>query len=368
MSQRTKIGYLGLAVSLALAVLAASLTWAAKPPPAPPPPLTNPALVYVEMQSNVYLGHYQGSICLMTADGSATRQLVRLSGGYVHRPTWSHDGSQIAFLHQPNTKKPWMDLYTVAPDGSGLQKVRSFSGAGFHRPNPFFGLSWTPDDTKIAYTCGECGQVAILDLLSGEIGHLPLLYPGEAGQSGLDFGPDLDPGKPGFQGLVAYGSGYWWTPQIAVVAVEITNDGTGALHINADEPVILEWQPMEGGGPVNQRGVAWSPDGRSLAYSQHNGRFIMLVDVDASSGVPVFGPPRVLWMRGSDSGTYAEYECQAAQKPAWSPDGQYVAFVSNIEVARIRTDGTGLTWLSSLQDKQWAVDPHWNPAWVNDLP
>jgi TolB protein len=102
-------------------------------------------------------------IFVMDADGSNVRQLTQLepsSGTEDHKPTWSPDGSRIAFLRVNNTKPPEnaSAIYTVGADGSNLQLVRRmprrWPGAG--------APDWSPDGKRLLFSTfcffGPCGQ------------------------------------------------------------------------------------------------------------------------------------------------------------------------------------------------------------------
>jgi len=102
-------------------------------------------------------------IFVMDADGSNVRQLTQLepnSGAEDDQPSWSPDGSRIAFMRSNNTKEP-VDasaIYTVGSDGSDLRLVRrmprKWPGAG--EPD------WSPDGKRLLFSTfcafGGCGQ------------------------------------------------------------------------------------------------------------------------------------------------------------------------------------------------------------------
>ncbi|MGI8478343.1 MAG: hypothetical protein ACR2M2_00535 [Gaiellaceae bacterium] len=90
-------------------------------------------------------------------------------------PTWSPDGSEIAFTRatpSAGSENPRAALYAVAPDGFGLRKLLG-DGA-----EP----AWSPDGRRIAFTsyrdgfgrtcfhdCSTSGEIYVLDVEAGEV-------------------------------------------------------------------------------------------------------------------------------------------------------------------------------------------------------
>lgn len=78
------------------------------------------------------------SVFVMNVDGSNVRRVA--TGGF--EPAWSPDGRRIAFSRDA-TDGGW-DIFTVAPDGSGLTRVTSLGGFAE-------GVAWSPDGTTLAF-------------------------------------------------------------------------------------------------------------------------------------------------------------------------------------------------------------------------
>ena len=77
----------------------------------------------------------------INADGTGLQQLTSIFGQDTY-PTWSPDGSQIAFSTN------WLgnsEIYVVNADGSGLHNITN------NMENQDTAPAWSPDGTKIAY-------------------------------------------------------------------------------------------------------------------------------------------------------------------------------------------------------------------------
>ncbi|HET7697207.1 MAG TPA: hypothetical protein VFK57_15955 [Vicinamibacterales bacterium] len=97
------------------------------------------------------------AVFVAAADGSGA---VRISGtGYAAVPSWSPDGTRLAFVRaEPNASNVW-NVWTAAPDGSQLQRRTH------HRVGQAWGASWFPDGRRIAYSVET--RLIVLDLHSG---------------------------------------------------------------------------------------------------------------------------------------------------------------------------------------------------------
>ena len=154
--------------------------------------------------------------------------------------------------------------------------------------------SWSPDGARIAYVEGNRGEIASVDVRSGERSLLARL-PGENSDSisEIDWSPD--------------------GARLAVLSASMSNS-TGRLYVMDAEGskvgVLAE--------NLDARGVAWSPDGTRLAYGE---------------AAPGSGEVRI-WVASMDGAaqtklgsapfggcTYA-YKCGLT----WSPDGTRIGF------------------------------------------
>jgi dipeptidyl aminopeptidase/acylaminoacyl peptidase len=82
------------------------------------------------------------NIFLMAVDGTRTRQLT--STGTDYSPTWSPDGSQIAFAR--TERGGGSDIYVMNADGSSVRRLTD-GGVDVTNRNP----TWSPDGKLIAY-------------------------------------------------------------------------------------------------------------------------------------------------------------------------------------------------------------------------
>jgi Tol biopolymer transport system component len=84
-------------------------------------------------------------LCVMNADGSGQGRLTTSQWprkwAYVDHPTWSADGTKIAFASNADGT---FHVYVINADGTGLHKL---PGTTWNDDDP----SWSPDGTKIAF-------------------------------------------------------------------------------------------------------------------------------------------------------------------------------------------------------------------------
>ena len=83
-------------------------------------------------------------------------------------PTWSPDGSQLAFIGHTRTASGLSrtNLYVVNRDGSALREVTHFENGRLLGANK---ISWSPDGTKIAFTMSRDIHLVSIDGLSEPI-------------------------------------------------------------------------------------------------------------------------------------------------------------------------------------------------------
>jgi Tol biopolymer transport system component len=131
-------------------------------------------------------GH-NGIYVVRSSDGGGLRQVVASPhGGYDANPTFSPDGTRIAFFaSKPGVSPPGAGaLFTVNVDGSGLRRITPWGGA-------FMDQGWSPDGEWIAYQ-RPYGVVTLVHLDGSDRHDVPVSLPPGSGAANPTWSPDGD--------------------------------------------------------------------------------------------------------------------------------------------------------------------------------
>jgi Tol biopolymer transport system component len=92
---------------------------------------------------------------------------------------------------------------------------------------------------------------------------------------------------------------------------------------------------------------AWSPDGQKIAFLR--------------TGYARLGPSGIYVMNPDGSGQTFLTAGSEFSQPAWSPDGTKIAFVNTYEIHVMNADGTDATRLTTNADGVYDYSPDWSP-------
>jgi TolB protein len=214
-------------------------------------------------------------IFLMEDDGSDPIALTPGSA-FDYYPTWSPDGSEVAFVRAASGLSDSKDIFSINADGSGLRQL-TFDGTS-DRP------AWSPDGSRIAFARGVPGDIDIFTMAANGSDVMRVTHTDNEVEIDPDWSPD---------GLrIVYAKS---TPSFDDVDIYVINaDGTN--------PRRLVWEQ----GVPNLL-PKWSPDGTLIMYQAY------LV------GTP--GGPEVMLINSDGTG---KRFLTTGLPGDWSPDGQHV--------------------------------------------
>lgn len=275
-------------------------------------------------------------IWVMDPEGENPRQLT-FGPGDKSQPKWSPDGSRLLFA-APGGQDDFnndlgTDIFVINPDGTGLKNVTHSVGDESYP-------EWAPNGTQIAFAStrvNDVDQVFILDAAC-------LSQPEE------DSCWELDPRRISCTSeefcAVEYSPA--WSPDGSTIAVAASiNNASGRIYMRTPfggEPTKFDRSDTI----IGADHLTWSPDGTSLAYSWIQPTFTEIYAVPADS-------PRS-WVKLTNT--------LGNREPAYSPDGQFIAFTStrdqNLEIYRMATDGTNPINISQSPTSR-DIQADWQP-------
>ncbi len=343
----------------------------------------------------------RGGLYLVRPDGSGLHRLTALPPGAYFSPVWSPDGSRIAAFVISPAPGYVARLVIMDADGTNVHLISSVSlmigafGGGFNEVmTPLTRLiSWSPDGRQLVAPVAS-GQFVLIQADGSGLrqfnGILPTWSPDgrwlayyvhDAAFDGADEGeglslPYADPSlKIRLLNTSTWqaqdvqvpanlsGAALAWSPDgrfLAYSAVHLPDARampTGSVmlvRLNGLNPrVVVQWS----GGLVGQ--IAWSPDGRQLA--------VVVNEVVQLSSNPALLTSQELWLVNSDSTHPRNLGLCDGNAPSWSPDGRHLIFANRLDILyssvliEADTDISPVKLHRLVPNVPFAFAPSWSP-------
>ncbi len=251
---------------------------------------------------------------LPVARGAGAPRRLTTNREVDHFPTWSPDGTRIAFLRNrreavPSQLRSPTALYVMEADGANEREMPHTAGILLHHPP-----AWAPDGTRLAVARHEPSRGTGLYLIDVESGAETFLAPAV---SGATWSPD------GSRLAFAQADGD------TVAVVTIAADGTDPQRVTT----IDRWWPAAWTDRFRQHvpayarpdpaatwieDVAWSPDGARILVRAHPESGVVVASVDGQERTLVEVP---LELAGESQ------PIEAFWAAAWAPDGARMALL-----------------------------------------
>lgn len=311
-------------------VLVAAGTAALAVPVGATPPGTNGRLLFERPTRNGV------DLFTVAPDGSGLARLTNRRG-VEGDASWSPDGSKLAFACARNPERGPLEICVMNADGSGFRKLtrhRSFS----------FAAAWAPDGNRIVYASAR-GEVVRLFVMNADgTGKRRLTR----NRRGTDYS---DP---------------QWSPDGSTIAFAILKSG-GEFPRGFDSSIALI-DAVDGGNlrrltaarGRDELNPNWSPDGTQIAF-EVNRRF----DVRQSD----------IWLMNADGSAKRRLTRTRSHEtyPAFSPDGTRIAFAGDrdnrslsrerlgrgFEIYTMAADGSDVVRVTN--NRQADLFPDWQP-------
>jgi DNA-binding winged helix-turn-helix (wHTH) protein len=268
-------------------------------------------------------------IYIVRADGTGARKLVSIQGEVCSirmtpncRIVWSPDGSTIRFDRDAK-------IYEMKADGSGLHEFL----AGWRPSSTRCCGRWTPDGKFFLFLSGE-SVIGGWGALVGEGGELWALDE----RRGLFRRPPTEPVR------LTSGPISWDRPIPGKDGSEIFVEGqTQRGEASRYDAKSKQFQPFLGG--ISAQGVAFSKDGKSIAYVSYPEGILWKANRDGSNPVQLTDPPMQPFL------------------PRWSPDGTQIVFTdidNKWTIYIVSAEGGGPRKLLP-EDHDSCCFPFWSP-------
>jgi Tol biopolymer transport system component len=304
-----------------------------------------------------------GSAALVYSSG----WLSGTPGNRNDMPVWSPDGNSIAFFSDRGGNP---DIYIMKPDGSQVEQLTRdpFASLYFTKSSGDRNPSWSPDGSQIAFDSGRDNQMLTyvnhdIYVMAVDGSNVKRLTNDGADEGSPRWSPNGD--------LIAYTKMEYFSDQALIEnpawdIYVMNTDGTQQIQLMKDPSNELEpsWSPdgakiafiSDRNGPdfdiyvmnadgsnvtqltddsANEFGPVWSPDGTQIVFnSDRNGNVqLFMISVDGSNLVQL--------TKDASNSAYAD----------WSPDGKHLVFESdrdtgNANIYVMNADGTNIIQLT----------------------
>jgi Tol biopolymer transport system component len=222
-------------------------------------------------------------IYVMSADGSDQRQVT--ASGTSGSPAWSPIGNVIGFDRCKNVINGPCGIYSVAPDGSGLQRLSPL-GLGD------LGPVWSPNGSEIAFASLSPSGIYVMSADGSDLHRLT---------KGNDSFPVWSPD----------GTEIAFTREIPLPGRNERDD----IYVVRPDGTNLRLLTHSG---LDNEEPAWSPNGQLIAFVGARKSHSALCD---NTAIDLITP------NGSDRRRITPY-APVYNDPTWSPDGTHIAFTS----------------------------------------